>query len=172
MRGFTRKHGRTSAGCAPISIPPRRFSGTPSAAFDAAGRWLTLSDAGGPYPLLVRDGHVVSIRLEGVHLGILPGTQYDESSIDLKPGDVVLFASDGILESQNGAQEEFGLQRLSAVLAGISPKDSARSITARVLAETDGHSAAGGAPLADRTLVVLRVTEEATCDLSKLPVIY
>src|SRR3989449_9288447 len=148
------------------------FIATLFAVYDAASRRLTLSNAGGPYPLLVRDGHVVSIRLEGVPLGILPGTQYDESSIDLKPGDVVLFASDGILESQNAAQEEFGLQRLSAVLAGISPKDSARSITERVLAETDGHSGAGVAPLDDRTLVVLRVTEEETCDLSKLPVIY
>ena len=28
--------------------------------------------------------------------------------MDLEPGDVVLFASDGILESENAAQEEFG----------------------------------------------------------------
>src|SRR5712692_2712783 len=148
------------------------FIATLFAVYDAASKRLTLSNAGGPYPLLVRDGHVVSIRLEGVPLGILPGTQYDESSIDLKPGDVVLFASDGILESQNAAQEEFGLQRLSAVLAGISSKDSARTIADRVLAETDGHSGAGIPPYDDRTLVVLRVTDEETCDLSKLPVIY
>lgn len=149
-----------------------RFIATLFAVYDAGSRRLTLSNAGGPYPLLVRDGHVVSIRLEGVPLGLLPGTQYDESSIDLKPGDVVLFASDGILESQNAAQEEFGLQRLCAVLAGISPEDSARAIAERVLAETDGHSGAGAAPQDDRTLVVLRVTDEETCDLSKLPIIY
>jgi phosphoserine phosphatase RsbU/P len=148
------------------------FIATLFAVYDAASRRLTVSNAGGPYPLLVRDGHVLSIRLEGVPLGILPGTQYDESSIDLRPGDVVLFASDGILESQNAAEEEFGLQRLSAVLAGFSSEDSARAIAERVLAETDGHSGAGAAPHDDRTLVVLRVTDEKTCDLSKLPVIY
>lgn len=149
-----------------------RFIAMLFAVYDAPSRKLTLSNAGGPYPLLVRDGHVLSIRLEGVPLGILPETQYDESSIDLKPGDVVLFASDGILESQNAAREEFGLQRLSAVLAGISPEDSARVIADRILAETDDHSGADVAPNDDRTILVLRVTDEAPSDFSKLPVIY
>jgi phosphoserine phosphatase RsbU/P len=139
--------------------------------YDAASRRLTLSNAGSPYPLLVHDGHVLSIRLEGVPLGLLPGTQYDESSLDLLPGDVVVFASDGILESANASDEEFGLHRLSGVLSAISPHDSARAIAERILAETDDHGA-GTAPHDDRTLVVLRVTEETGSDFSKLPVIY
>lgn len=140
--------------------------------YDAAHRRLTLANAGSPYPLLLRDGHVISVRLEGVPLGLLPATEYDESVLDLLPGDVVLFASDGILESENASQEEFGLQRLSAVLSSISPDDSARAIAERVLAETDDHSGAGTAPHDDRTLVVLRVTDETGSDFSKLPVIY
>ena len=139
--------------------------------YDAAHRRLTLSNAGSPYPLLLRDGHVISIRLEGVPLGLLPGTQYDESVLDLMPGDVVVFASDGILESENASQEEFGLQRMSAVLSAISPQDSAGAIAERILAETDDHGA-GTAPHDDRTLVVLRVTDETGSDFSKLPVIY
>lgn len=140
--------------------------------YDAAARRLTLSNAGSPYPLLLRDGHVLSIRLEGVPLGLLPSTQYDESSIDLKPGDVVVLASDGILESANASEEEFGLHRLSGVLSSISPQDSARAIAERILAETDDHSGAGTAPHDDRTLVVLRVTDETGSDFSKLPIIY
>jgi phosphoserine phosphatase RsbU/P len=149
-----------------------RFIAMLFAVYDAAARRLTLSNAGGPYPLLLRDGHVLSVRLEGVPLGLLPSSQYDESSIDLAPGDVVLFASDGILESENAAEEEFGLQRLSAVLSTISPQDSARVIAERILAETDDHSGAGVAPHDDRTLVVLRVTDHAGSDFSKLPIIY
>jgi phosphoserine phosphatase RsbU/P len=140
--------------------------------YDAASRRLTLSNAGSPYPLLLRDGHVLSIRLEGVPLGLISGTQYDESSIDLNPGDVVVFASDGILESANVSEEEFGLQRLSEVLSSISPQDSARAIAERILAETDDHSGAGTAPHDDRTLVVLRITDETGSDFSKLPIIY
>ena len=139
--------------------------------YDAASRRLHLSNAGSPYPLLLRDGHVVSVRLEGVPLGLLPGTQYDESVLDLMPGDVAVFASDGILESENASEEEFGLQRLSAVLSAIAPQDSARAIAERILAETDDHGA-GTAAHDDRTLVVLRVTEETGSDFSKLPVIY
>ncbi|HEV2195811.1 MAG TPA: GAF domain-containing SpoIIE family protein phosphatase [Candidatus Acidoferrum sp.] len=139
--------------------------------YDAAHRRLTLANAGSPYPLLLRHGHVISVRLEGVPLGLLPGTEYDESVLDLLPGDVVVFASDGILESQNASEEEFGLQRLSGILSAISPDDSARAIAERILAETDDHGA-GTAPHDDRTLVVLRVTDETGSDFSKLPVIY
>ncbi|HEX8881141.1 MAG TPA: PP2C family protein-serine/threonine phosphatase, partial [Candidatus Acidoferrum sp.] len=149
-----------------------RFIAMLFAVYDAASRQLRLSNAGGPYPLLYRDGHVLSVRLEGVPLGLLPETQYDESVVDLAPGDVVVFASDGILESENAREEEFGLERLSAVLRGISRGDSARAIAERILAETDDHSGAGTALHDDRTLVVLRVTEETGSDFSKLPIIY
>ena len=149
-----------------------RFIAMLFAIYDASTRRLTLSNAGGPYPLLVRDGHVISIRLEGVPLGLLPGTQYDESTIDLQPGDVILFASDGILESANATDEEFGLQRLSALLSAISPEDSARAIADRILEETDNHSGVDSTPHDDRTLVVLRVTDETASDFSKLPIIY
>ena len=149
-----------------------RFIAMLFATFDAATRQLTISNAGSPYPLLVRDGHVVSIRLEGVPLGLLPDTQYDESVIDLQPGDAVVFASDGIVESENAGEEEFGLHRLCTLLAGISPKDSARAIAEKILAETDTHAGLGQTPHDDRTLIVLRVTDEAASDFSKLPIIY
>ncbi|HET9995409.1 MAG TPA: GAF domain-containing SpoIIE family protein phosphatase [Candidatus Acidoferrum sp.] len=149
-----------------------RFIAMLFAVFDAPSRKLKLSNAGGPYPLLVRDRHVLSIRLAGVPLGLLPDTQYDESEIDLRPGDIVLFASDGILESANAAEEEFGLARLSALLANLSPKDSASCIAEQILAATNDHGGIGMAPHDDRTLVVLRVTDETASDFSKLPIIY
>src|SRR5882762_326957 len=149
-----------------------RFIAMVFAIYDASTRKLTLANAGGPYPLLVRNGQVRSIHLEGVPLGLIPDTQYDETTIDLEPGDVVLFASDGILESENTVQEEFGPERLRALLSAISRRDSARDISERILAATDGHSGAGTAPHDDRTLVVLRVTDDTSSDFSKLPIIY
>jgi len=149
-----------------------RFIAMLFAVYDASTRKLTLANAGGPYPLLVRKGQVQAIRLEGVPLGLIPDTQYDETTIDLEPGDVVLFASDGILESENAAQEEFGPERLKEILSAISQRDSAQAITEQILAATDGHSGAGLAPHDDRTLVALRVTNETASDFSKLPIIY
>ena len=149
-----------------------RFIAMLFAVYDASSRKLTLANAGGPYPLLVRNGRVQAILLEGVPLGLIPDTQYDETTIDLEPGDVLVFASDGILESENAAQEEFGPERLISLLAAISQGDSARAIADRILAETDNHSGTDVAPHDDRTLVVLRVTDESASDFSKLPIIY
>lgn len=149
-----------------------RFIAMLFAVYDASTRKLTLANAGGPYPLLVRDGEVQAIRLEGVPLGLIPDTVYDETTIDVVPGDVILFASDGILESTNADHEEFGPERLTTLLSTISPRNSAREIADRILAETDGHSGAGIAPHDDRTLVVLRVTDDTSSDFSKLPIIY
>ncbi len=149
-----------------------RFIAMLFATYDAHSRSLTLANAGSPYPLLVRDGCVQAIRVEGVPLGLIPNTQYDETTIELTPGDVVLFASDGILESENAQQEEFGPKRLSALLSGFSQEVSASEIAEQILAATDGHSGAGIAPHDDRTLVVLRVIDEPSSDFSKLPIIY
>src|SRR6202158_2466745 len=149
-----------------------RFIATLFSVYDAGTRRLTLSNAGGPYPLLVRDGVVQSIRVAGIPLGLLADTQYDEITLDLVPGDTVLFASDGILESANPAEEEFGADRLSSVLGSVSPQQSAVEIAAAILAATDEYSGAGIAAYDDRTLVVLRVTEHSSSDFSQLTIIY
>jgi sigma-B regulation protein RsbU (phosphoserine phosphatase) len=115
---------------------------------------------------------VQAIRLEGVPLGLIYDSEYDETTVDLEPGDVILFASDGILESANAAQEEFGPERLMALLSAVSGGDSAREIVEQIMAATDGHSGAGIAPHDDRTLVVLRVIDEPSSDFSKMPIIY
>jgi len=141
-----------------------RFIAMLFAIYDAATGKITLANAGGPYPLLVRNGQVRAIRLEGVPLGLIPDTQYDETTIDVLPGDVVILASDGILESENAAREEFGPERLTSLLSAISLGDSARQIAERILAATDGHSGSDIAPHDDRTLVVLRVTDDYFSD--------
>jgi sigma-B regulation protein RsbU (phosphoserine phosphatase) len=149
-----------------------RFIATLFSVYDAGTRRLTVSNAGGPYPLLVRDGVVQSIRIAGIPLGLFPDTQYDEITLDLVPGDTVLFASDGILESENASEEEFGPDRLCSVLSSVSPQHSASEIAANILAATDDHSGAGVAPYDDRTLLVLRVTDHSSSYFSKLPIIY
>ena len=149
-----------------------RFIATVFSVYDASTRRLTISNGGGPYPLLVRDGAVQSVRIAGIPLGLFPDTQYDEITLELVPGDTVLFASDGILESFNADLEEFGADRLSDVLARVTPEQSAEDIAADILAATDDYSGAGVIPSDDRTLLVLRVTDHDSSDFSKLPIIY
>src|SRR5229473_2385229 len=149
-----------------------RFIAMAFAVYDAGSRRLTLANAGGPYPLLVRDGEVQEIRVAGIPLGLFPDTEYDELTLDLQPGDAVLFASDGILESENHKEQEFGAQRLRALLQTVSPQQSASEICDLILNATDAYSGGGFAPHDDRTLLVLRVIDHASSDFSKLPIIY
>src|SRR5216683_4337492 len=149
-----------------------RFIAMAFAVYDAGSRRLTLANAGGPYPLLVRDGEVQEIRVAGIPLGLFPDTEYDELTLDLQPGDAVLFASDGILESENHKEQEFGAQRLRALLQTVSPQQSASEICDLILNATDAYSGGGFAPHDDRTLLVLRVIDHASSDFSQLPIIY
>lgn len=149
-----------------------RFIAMLFAVYDAATLRLTLANAGGPYPLLVRDGRAQEILMEGVPLGLFPDSEYEESTISLRAGDLVLFASDGILEAENAREEEFGSQRLRALLADAPPGISAKELSQKIIAATDVHSGPGANPQDDRTLLLLRVTGEGNADYSRLPVIY
>jgi sigma-B regulation protein RsbU (phosphoserine phosphatase) len=149
-----------------------RFVAMALGVYDAGERRLTLANAGAPYPVLLRDGEAQQIRAAGVPLGLFPDSEYDEVTVDLRAGDVVLFASDGILESENDAQEEFGFARLNALLKSITPEQSANEICNLVLDATDAYSGGGFTPTDDRTLIVLRITDHASSDFSKLPIIY
>lgn len=149
-----------------------RFIAMAFAVYDAGSRRLTLANAGAPYPVLLRDGHVQQIRIAGVPLGLFPDTHYDQVTVELRPGDVLLFASDGILETEDVAQVEFGIARLTAILQNLSPLQSASEICELVLNATDAYAGGGFTPADDRTLLVLRLTDHTSSDFSKLPIIY
>jgi serine phosphatase RsbU (regulator of sigma subunit) len=57
-------------------------------------------------------------RLEtgGPVVGLLPGAPYDSASAQLHSGDVLVMYSDGLTEAENGRNEEFGEERLAAIL--------------------------------------------------------
>ncbi|HKW57886.1 MAG TPA: SpoIIE family protein phosphatase [Candidatus Acidoferrum sp.] len=149
-----------------------RFIAMLFSVYDASSRQLVLANAGGPYPLLVRGESAQEIRIEGTPLGLFPSTEYEEVAVTLQPGDVLLFASDGIVESENARREEFGSERLKTLLARYARTESASVLSDRIIAATDDHSGPGAVPHDDRTLLVLRVTAEGAADYSKLPVIY
>jgi sigma-B regulation protein RsbU (phosphoserine phosphatase) len=92
--------------------------------FDFKRRTVTLANAGLPYPILKRRGRspeaepAQQIELPGVPLGSFPGSSYDEVALDLRPGDLFVFCSDGVTEAQDALLREFGVERLLAVVNG------------------------------------------------------
>src|SRR5881396_617391 len=118
-----------------------RFIAMALAVYDAHSRLLTLANAGSPRPLLIRDGVTEVVRVEGIPLGLFPEAQYEEVSLLLRPGDIVILASDGIHEAENTEKEQFGVERLAAAVFDLARDTSAATIAGQILRVTDEHSA-------------------------------
>ena len=86
------------------------------AVLNSANRTLTLCSAGQTQPihLSAKTGEAKLIETEGdtVPLGILDDSNYEETEIQLSPGDRLVFYTDGIVEAMNAKKEIFGFERL------------------------------------------------------------
>jgi len=129
------------------------------AVYDSALRQLMVANAGAPRPILVRGNAVQEIKIEGTPLGMFPDIQYDTVTLPLQPGDILVFASDGILESMNSNDEPFGFDRLAVVLRNLPPDSSAGTISDAILAATNDFSGHPEEPHDDRTLLILRLND-------------
>ncbi|MFZ0580052.1 MAG: SpoIIE family protein phosphatase [Candidatus Acidiferrales bacterium] len=124
---------------------------------DMEKRELKMSNAGIPRPILVRDGKFQELKIDGTPLGIFPELEYEILRVEIQPGDIFIFASDGILESMNAHEEQFGFERLVDTLRTLPPGTSSKAICAAILAATDKFSGRPEEPHDDRTLIVLRI---------------
>ena len=94
---------------------------------DVANNKLTLSRAGHDPALLYRreTGKVELLRSPGLALGIDGGAVFErvtrDQEISLKPGDCVLFYTDGVKEAVDASEEEFGMERMSETFRMAAP---------------------------------------------------
>ena len=89
--------------------------------FDTTDHSLSLSNGGFTEPILMRRGELQKIEIRGMPLGLMPGARYEQTRIEFESGDVVAFCSDGLLESVNGVDEQFGTNDLGGRPAGPGP---------------------------------------------------
>ena len=116
---------------------------------------LRVANAGQSQPLLYKDGRCDKIELTGFPLGIYEDVSYDEWGVTLVPGDILVFHSDGIVETTNSEGQFFGSQRLRKLVED-NHQVGAGELADIVFGEVDWF--AQSAPLSDdRTLVVLKV---------------
>jgi PAS domain S-box-containing protein len=118
------------------------------------GARIGFASGGHPLPLLLRaDGTVQPVGEPGSLLGVLPDPSFEDRSLSLAPGDVLVFYTDGVIEGRgaNGPLDEQGLVHLLAACAG----EGADAIAARV--EDAAVSAQDGSPRDDIAVLVLRV---------------
>jgi sigma-B regulation protein RsbU (phosphoserine phosphatase) len=132
-----------------------RFMTLCFATWNRQRRRLRIANAGQEQPLLYHGGNCAKIALVGFPLGIFEEATYDERTIILDAGDIIIFYSDGIGDAQNRAGDFFGTARVSK-LVNENPGLSADGLADRILEEADTFSG-GQHPADDRTLVVLKV---------------
>jgi sigma-B regulation protein RsbU (phosphoserine phosphatase) len=121
------------------------------ATFDPRCGTLELTNAGHVPTYVLSGGKVDEILLPSPPLGVL-GDDYARREVKLQPGDLVVWLSDGLIETADAGGEPFGYEQVERALAGGG---TAAQVRDRLLSHVATHS--GGAPPADdRTLVVLR----------------
>ncbi len=130
------------------------------AVLDTVAWKMEVANAGLPHPLICRGGEVLPVRVEGVPLGLLEHVEYQATTLDLRPGDVVVFHSDGITENFDRHGEEFGRSRLRDIVMAHCG-DTASKVVERIFEEAHRWSA-GRAISDDRTAVVLKISEDPT----------
>jgi sigma-B regulation protein RsbU (phosphoserine phosphatase) len=107
-----------------------------------------------PAFVLGRDGSVRDCPATGLCLGMFAGRGYEVGAAALGPGEVLVLYTDGITESRNAAEEEFGVEGLAAAVRDERDKDAAAIVDGvfRRLAEFTACAVAAD----DRTLVVVK----------------
>jgi sigma-B regulation protein RsbU (phosphoserine phosphatase) len=87
------------------------------ARLDSRSGILDYCSAGHPPALHLRaNGQLELLSDGGPVLGVVPSAQFDRGSVLMDRGDLLLVCSDGILESFNEAEQEFGAMRLQTEL--------------------------------------------------------
>jgi sigma-B regulation protein RsbU (phosphoserine phosphatase) len=118
---------------------------------------LQIANAGAVQPLFCRGGEVETIQAEGFPLGLFADANYEEFTLSTRPGDAIIFFSDGIVDGQNAAGEMFGDERLSKLVKKHldKPAPELADIIMREIGEFQG----GIDRFDDETVVILKVRE-------------
>ncbi|MEX1138083.1 MAG: SpoIIE family protein phosphatase [Bacteroidota bacterium] len=120
---------------------------------DLTNHHLSYCNAGHDNPFLVRsNGEFKRLGTGGLVLSIMESSVYEEETLPLNTNDVVILYSDGITEAMNPEEEQFGEDRLLAVIQEHRSR-SASELLDEIIKAAKHH--AGKAPQADDMTVVV-----------------
>jgi serine phosphatase RsbU (regulator of sigma subunit)/pSer/pThr/pTyr-binding forkhead associated (FHA) protein len=113
---------------------------------------LTYCNAGHNAPLLVSASGIRRLETGGVVLGLFEQATFEQETVTLLRGDLIVAFSDGVTEAMNADGEEFTDDRLLAC-AEAHRGESPQQVMEALLA--DVHTFCAGAPQGDDVTVVL-----------------
>jgi sigma-B regulation protein RsbU (phosphoserine phosphatase) len=114
---------------------------------------FTVANAGASLPMILRQGEIHKMDVEGVPLGLLPDREYDQRNFHVTPGDVIVLFSDGVTDHLSENSQEYGRGRIMEVMrrAGSLAPDV---IIREIFADLDRFNTER---FDDQTLIVMRV---------------
>ena len=124
------------------------------AEWSSTERTFTLANAGLPRPLLYSQGSVTPLDVSGIPLGLIGVSEYEDLTLTLRPGDTLVFASDGITESENAAREQFGDHEFAKVVEKYGEASPERLLDA--VFEGVGAFSRADRAADDRTVIVVK----------------
>jgi sigma-B regulation protein RsbU (phosphoserine phosphatase) len=115
----------------------RRFTTAFLAELEPETGCLTYVNAGHNWPVLRRSsGTLERLETGGLPLGILAASPYQCGSTSLSVGDLLLIFTDGLVEAEDDRQQEYGEERMLAMLA--DPKSATASeVLKRIMKSVD-----------------------------------
>jgi sigma-B regulation protein RsbU (phosphoserine phosphatase) len=137
------------------NVGGQRFTTAFLAELDPATRQLTYINAGHNWPVLRRASGVIErLQAGGVPLGLLPNARYECGQTSLAPGDLLLVFTDGLVEAENGNEEQYDEFRMLATLNSYFGRTAAEVLNGLM---TSADRFVGSAPQHDDiTCLVLR----------------
>ena len=133
----------------------RKFATLFIAVYDPVSGTLTYVNAGHNPGLWISPAGIELLPSGGVPVGMMPGVVHRQASIRVAPGDTILLYSDGITEALNGRDEEFGMERLTA-LAVAGQAEAPAEVSRRIFGAVNDFTT-GVAQYDDQTVLIARV---------------
>jgi len=136
------------------NIPVNRLITLFYGELDASAEQLRYVNAGHNPPFLVREaGGIERLAPTGVALGVLSDGAYEAMQTEISPGDRLFLYTDGITETFNPHDEEYGEERLAAFLQ--RHRDSSKQALLDALVEEVLAFSDGIRPRDDMTMLLL-----------------
>ncbi len=128
---------------------------------DLASGKLRYTNAGHNPPIVIStDGSEQLLEAGGPPVGLLPISEYSESSIELKPDDLLLIYTDGFSEAMDLRLNEYGEDRLHS-LASENRTEEAAAVMGTIINQVQEF--VGEAPQTDdMTMIVMKRTAAAS----------
>jgi sigma-B regulation protein RsbU (phosphoserine phosphatase) len=124
------------------------------AVLDSKDNRLTYCNAGHNPPILVRaNGTASELNAAGAVLGQFPDWVYEQSDLQLRPGDRLIMFTDGLVEASNQNDEPFGEERVTRI-AQENHDASAEELKTMLIRSASDHCA--GRFQDDASMIVLR----------------